>query len=104
MSPRSATAIPRLRMRSLTLPALTVLGLLLVTVVSLFGALLITTHSLQATSQEGRRAAQVSQDAYELERAVVDIESWVRSELLTPGPTAFGPYTRATDVITGRGQ
>src|SRR5262249_48895206 len=41
--------------------------------------------------------------AYQLERAVVDIESWVRGELLEPGPTHFGPYRRATDVIDADG-
>jgi PAS domain S-box-containing protein len=89
--------------RSLTVPAVGVLGLVLITVASLFASLLVTTHSLKAASKDSRRAGQMQQDAYQLERAVVDIESWVRGELLRPGPTHFGPYRRATDVITADG-
>src|SRR4051794_12073878 len=92
MSPRAEHRLVRVRVRSLTLPTIAALGLVLVVVAAMFAMLLLTTRSLDATSKSGRRATQMQQDALQLERTSIDLETGVRGYLITRDPSYLQPY------------
>src|SRR3954470_15176113 len=92
MSPRAEHRLLRVRVRSPTLPPIAALGLVLVVVAAMFAMLLLTTRSLDATSKSGRRATQMQQDALQLERTSIDLETGVRGYLITRDPSYLQPY------------
>src|SRR3954471_15992104 len=92
MSPRAKHRLVRVRVRSLRLPTIAALGLVLVVVAAMFATLLLTTRSLDATSKSGRRATQMQQEALRLERTAVDLETGVRGFLITRDPSYLQPY------------
>src|SRR3954470_4380433 len=92
MSPRARHRLVRARVRSLPLPTIAALGLVLVVVAAMFAMLLLTTRSLDATSKSGRRATQMQQDALQLERTSIDLETGVRGYLITRDPSYLQPY------------
>src|SRR3954447_23677917 len=94
MSPRATTRVVRARSRSLTLPTMIALGAVLAVVAGMFATLLLTTRSLDATSRSGRRATQLQQDAGQLERTAVDMETGVRGFLITRDAAYLEPYER----------
>jgi two-component system sensor histidine kinase/response regulator len=79
----------------LTLPTMIALGAVLAVVAGMFATLLLTTRSLDATSRSGRRATQLQQDAAQLERSAVDMETGVRGFLITRDAAYLEPYERA---------
>src|SRR4051794_16699473 len=92
MSPRARHRLVRVRVRSLTLPPIAALGLVLVVVAAMFAMLLLTTRSLDATSKSGRRATQMQQEALQLQRISIDLETGVRGYLITHDPAYLQPY------------
>jgi two-component system sensor histidine kinase/response regulator len=92
MSSRAKHPIVRARLRSLTLPTIAALGLVLVVVAAMFATLLLTTRSLDATSKLDRRATQMQQEALQLERTSIDLETGVRGYLITRDPSYLQPY------------
>src|SRR3954454_11307879 len=92
MSPRAEHRLVRVRVRRLTLPTIAALGLVLVVVAAMFAMLLLTTRSLDATSRSDRRATQMQQDALQLERTSIDLETGVRGYLITRDPSYLQPY------------
>src|SRR3954451_2506538 len=92
MSPRAEHRLVRVRVRSLTLPTIAALGLVLVVVAAMFAMLLLTTRSLDATSKSGRRATQMQQEALQLQRISIDLETGVRGYLITHDPAYLQPY------------
>src|SRR5215468_2402445 len=94
MFPRVRKRPVRARPRSLTLPTIAALGLVLAVVAAMFATLLLTTRSLDATSKAGRRATQMQQESLQLERTAVDLETGVRGYLITHDRTYLDPYER----------
>src|SRR5690348_7721780 len=92
MFPRVKNRPVRLRMRSLTLPTIAGLGAVLAVVATMFAAMLLTTRSLDATSNSGRRATQMQQEALQLERTAIDLETGVRGYLITQDKSYLEPY------------
>ncbi len=82
----------RARPRSLTLPTIAALGVVLAVVAAMFATLLFTTRSLDATSNSGRRSTQLQQEALQLERLAVDLETGVRGYLITRDRDYLAPY------------
>jgi CHASE3 domain sensor protein len=78
----------------LTLPTIVALGAVLVVVAGMFATLLATTRSLDATSKSGRRATQLQQEALQLDRIAVDLETGVRGFLITRDTSSLEPYER----------
>ena len=66
------------RPRSLRLPTLAALGLIVTVVAGMFVSMVVTTRSLDASSKTGRKSSEMTQSALELERVVVDTELGVR--------------------------
>ncbi len=92
MSSRAKHRHVRARPRSLTLPTIAALGAVLAVVAAMFATLLLTTHSLDATSESGRRATQLQQEALQLERIAIDLETGVRGYLITRDRDYLEPY------------
>src|SRR4051794_5867479 len=88
--------IPRLvigaRLRSLRGPVLAALALIATVVGGMFAILLVTVHSLDATSTAQRRNTEMTQASLQLERSVVDLETGVRGYMLTDDPKFLEPY------------
>src|SRR6185295_19085286 len=76
----------------LTLPTIAALGVVLAVVAAMFATLLLTTRSLDATSKSGRRATQMQQEALQLERTAIDLETGVRGYLITQDKSYLEPY------------
>jgi two-component system sensor histidine kinase/response regulator len=94
MSSRATHRLVRARPRSLTLPTIAALGAVLAVVAAMFATLLLTTRSLDATSKSGRRATQLQQEALQLDRLAVDLETGVRGYLITRDRDYLEPYER----------
>src|SRR4051812_14592039 len=92
MFPRVKSRPVRARPRSLTLPTIAALGLVLAVVAGMFATLLLTTRSLDASSKSGRRGAQLQQEILQLERTAVDLETGVRGFLITRDESYLQPY------------
>src|SRR5262245_24763218 len=92
MFPRVRKRPVRARPRSLTLPTIAALGLVLTVVAAMFATLLLTTRSLDSSSKAGRRATQMQQEALQLERTAVDLETGVRGYLITHDRSYLEPY------------
>ena len=92
MSPRFATAFLRTRMRGLGLPMAVALSLIAVVVAGMFATMVVTVHSLDTTSKAQRKTTQLTQEALQLERLVVDLETGVRGYMLTDDKRFLEPY------------
>ena len=99
MFPRAPQRLVNARLRSLALPTIAVLGAVLAVVVGMFAAMLLTTRSLDATSKAGRRATQMQQEALQLERTTIDLESGVRGFLITRDSSYLEPYERGRRTL-----
>src|SRR5919202_1252747 len=68
-------------------------------VLGMFVGLVVNVQALNSSSKAGRRAADVRESAIALERAVVDMESDLRSYLITQDPRFRKEYdVRRRDV------
>src|ERR1044072_4413100 len=92
MSPRFATASLRIRMRGLGLPLAVALSLIAIVVATMFATMVVTVRALEATSRAQRPTTQMSQEALGVERLVVDLETGVRSFMLTGDRRFLEPY------------
>src|SRR3954452_5112284 len=84
--------VTRTRTRSLRVPVLAALALIATVVGGMFAILLVTVHSLDATSKAQRRNTEMTQASLQLERSVVDLETGVRGYMLTDDPKFLEPY------------
>src|SRR5436190_1968275 len=99
MSPRY---LLRARPRSLRVPVFGALGLIATVVAAMFATMLVTVHSLEATSQASRRTAEMTQSTLQLERTAVDLETGVRGYVLTGDASFLEPYERGRALIPAR--
>src|SRR4051812_8425947 len=99
MSSRAKHRLVRARPRSLTLPTIAALGAVLAVVAAMFATLLLTTRSLDATSKSGRRATQLQQEALQLERLAIDLETGVRGYLITRDKDYLEPYEQGRQSL-----
>src|SRR3954449_1536635 len=97
MSPRP---IVRVRPRSLRAPLFTALALIAVVVAGMFATMVATVRSLEAISEQNRRATDMTQSTLQLERIVVDLETGVRGYMLTNDPRFLEPYNRGRARIS----
>src|SRR6266545_4973367 len=100
MSPRATYPSVRARPRSLTLPTIAALGLVLAVVAGMFAMLLLTTRSLDATAKSGRRATEVQQEVLQLERTAIDLETGVRGFMITRDSSYLEPYERGRHALS----
>src|SRR5689334_20426421 len=96
MSPRP---IVHVRPRSLRPPLFTALALIAIVVSGMFVTMVETVRSLEAISQQNRRATDMTQSTLQLERIVVDLETGVRGYMLTNDPNFLEPYERGRTRI-----
>ncbi len=75
------------------------LGAVLAVVAGMFALLVVTSRSLDATAKSSRRATQVQQQASQLERISVDLETGVRGFLITRDQSYLEPYERGRGAI-----
>jgi two-component system sensor histidine kinase/response regulator len=94
MSPRPDL---RVRTRSLRGPIFAALALIATVVAGMFATLLVTAHSLDATSKAQRRTSRMTESTLQLERTVVDLETGVRGYMLTDDVKFLEPYERARE-------
>jgi two-component system, sensor histidine kinase and response regulator len=92
MLPRVDTRPFRVHARGLTLPTMTALTAVMLAVAGMFATVLLTGRALDATARSGRSAMQVQQEADQLERSAVDLETGVRGYLITGDRTYLQPY------------
>jgi two-component system, sensor histidine kinase and response regulator len=78
------------------------LGAVLAVVAGMFAMLLLTTRSLDATSKAGRQASILQQQAADLERTAIDLETGVRGYLITRDRSYLEPYERGRASIGPR--
>src|SRR3954452_16069096 len=94
MSPRPDL---RVRARSLRGPIFAALALIATVVAGMFATLLVTAHSLDATSEAQHRTSQMTESTLQLERTVVDLETGVRGYMLTDDLRFLEPYDRGRE-------
>jgi two-component system sensor histidine kinase/response regulator len=99
VSPRTGVVATRVRSRTLVTPTFVALSAIFAVMAVMFASFFVVIGSLDTASDAGRRATTVTEDANQLERSVVDLDTGVRGYQLTGSPQFLTPYTAARGRI-----